>query len=228
VQADGTAWIAKNGIQVAIVQSSASSSSGACPVPANVVRNSKLVGRNKFNAAHRFRGAILGVRVKNGDLAIEQQYLNLPGQIFGQAFTVSFWARFDHFTNRNRQTVFDFAGTNANGVTSDRIWFGQRDDDDDRVELIICRSTGNCRDVDQSYDSPAALLGRWNYWHVGITKDGTMFVQRNGLAVETNHGEPLPNNVLRSRLLIGQSTQSTDSPFWGAILGLRVDILDGS
>jgi Concanavalin A-like lectin/glucanases superfamily len=222
VQANGTAWIAKNGLVYART---------SCPVPVStVVRNTKLVGRNQFNSAYRFRGAILGLRIKNlnsPNIIAEQTYQSLPGQIFDQGFTVSFWARFDDLlTNRVRQKVFSF----CTSVNQDIISFGQEDNDKDEVEVTICRGT-TCRVVEGEL-SGTSTIGTWSFWHVGITQSGsttgTVFIQRNGVTLESNTNEPLPNKVLRPKLLLGQSCDATDSNFWGAILGLRVDIHDAS
>jgi Concanavalin A-like lectin/glucanases superfamily len=210
VKSNGTAWIAKNGVVYAET---------SCVIPNNVVRNSKLVGRSQANSLHRFHGAVLGLRItnlSNRKLFLEQEYQNLPGQIFDKPFTVSFWARFDKLSGRTGQKVFDFC-TSQN---LERISFGQEDNDTDRVEFAICRGS-KCRTVDFQLSE---LLGTWAFWHVGVSTTGTMFIQRNGGALETNKGESLPNNTYRTRLLIGESSQNTDWVFWGAILGLRVDI----
>jgi Concanavalin A-like lectin/glucanases superfamily len=219
VQANGTAWIAKNGLVYART---------SCPVPGStVVRNTKLVGRNQFNSEDRFRGAILGLRIKNlnsPNIIVEQTYQSLPGQIFDQGFTVSFWARFDENTGRTRQKIFDF----CTSINQDKISFGQKDGDTDKVEVTICRGT-SCRSDDTTVPG---LMGTWAFWHVGITKSGsttgTVFIQRNGVTLDSNTDEPLPNKVLRPKLLIGKSCDAADSTFWGAILGLRVDIHDAS
>jgi hypothetical protein len=206
VQANGTAWIAKNGLVYART---------SCPVPVStVVRNTKLVGRNQFNSAHRFRGAILGLRIKNlnsPNIIVEQTYQSLPGQIFDQGFTVSFWARFDDvLTARVRQKVFSF----CTSVNQDRISFGQEDNDKDEVEVTICRGT-TCRVVEGEL---SGTIGTWAFWHVGITTSGptttgTVFIQRNGVPLETEPGLPtvsMPKKVFRPKLLLGQSCDGTD------------------
>lgn len=240
-QADGTTWIAKNGQRAAITSPTSQSlptiGFSSCPL-ANVVRNRKLVGRNQLNSLHRFKGAILGVGIKNYATTnstsaihknirfVEQEYQNLPGQIFDQAFSVSFWARFDDFSSRSWQTLFDF----STSVNQDRICFGQEDNDNDRVEFYICRGL-SCQSVDGSVES---LLGTWSFWHVGVSRTkiaggattNTMFIQRNGVTLDDDTLSSPPNNVVRQQLLLGQSipTRTSDSKFWGVILGLRVDI----
>lgn len=172
-------------------------------------------------------GCIEGVRVTNLEQKSPHHSLtalalqNLPGQIYGNGFVVSFYVRFDDLSDRRNQRVFDFG--NESGL--DSVWCGQLGRGRDMACEVYHELTPH-RIVAQA----AIPENEYAFWHFGVDSDGTFWIERDGKILVSEKTNTLPTKVFRRRLGLGESNDpgGSNDDFLGVILGLRVDSVRAS
>lgn len=207
-------YIKKNGVEVA------SLTDGVWPDA--VERMYKYIGRSLWDADDDLLGAVLGLQfVKGGTSSngLPLQWMNFPCHTLGRGFVVTGYARYDDLSSQ-WQRIFDFGNGPQQGV----INFGQRQGRATMRLEVDNRANGGSWDF---LDAPSDIivLGEWAFWEVGIHSNGTAWISKNGVVLNSDADFPVPGNIFRRSNLFGYSNSNTgDDPLRGAILGVRVDL----
>lgn len=216
VDATGLMTIKKNGVKLAEAM-------GAVPLPS--VRSQKLIGKSHWTADDDLIGAVLGLKVTNHNenQGFRQlEFLNIPAQVFGNAFEASVYARIDNLNG----DVFDQRIFELGNGSDDVVTFSQ-----------YSNTTGIVLEVQQdsaSYQCFATAnsplqVGEMALWRVQVTSTASMAIFR----IEKNGSQlsecrfvglsGLPKSVVRQNLFIGKSNSASSRTTQGVILGLRID-----
>lgn len=202
IDADGTMWIAKDGMRIA---------EGTSVVPASTIRLNELLGQSNWSDDTPLVGAILGIDVTNADDVPDGGRLNAPVQIDG-AFQLDVIVRFDALEATASQTVFDFGEASPGGAirlhqvgTSEDMRFSI---EQDGVEYSITA-------VD------ALIEGELAIWSVGIEANGRMWLEKDGELLAEGPGV-VPSDIDRGELRVGTSGLPDEGALDGVVLNLTV------
>ncbi len=128
------------------------------------------------------------------------------------AFRLDVTARFDDLIGGSWQRVFDF----GNGPASNNILLTQVENSND-IAFEFFQSGERYEVVAEN----AIEEGEVAEWSVGIDDNGLMWLEKDGLRLGESQAV-VPDDSVRSNLLIGESNWQGDATLNGAVLGLNV------
>jgi hypothetical protein len=195
VDDDGLMQLYKNGSLIA---------QGPGAVPADVVRDSMLVGRSNTEGDTPLVGEVLFIEHSDvgGEIITEPE----TDLVFEATATV----RFDDLDGGDWQRVFDF----GNGPASDNILLTQAGGSNDMTFHVY--------DGWQQFSvtaEGAIVEGEVATWTAAIDSDGLMQIYKNGDLLAEGEGI-VPPDVDRASLLIGRSNWTGDAPLIGEVLSI--------
>ena len=142
-------------------------------------------------------------------------YVQLPSNTFGGAFTISAWVRFDSFRTWSR--VVDL----GNGQASDNILIANKGDTNDLRFEIFRGGASKQLDIPNFFTKCGAMCTSYEHIAVTCSRSGVMKAFRAGALVGSTPGWT-PKKLLRRKNYIGHSNWANDKHFDGAIDDLQI------
>ncbi len=125
-------------------------------------------------------------------------------------------ATFDDLAGGNYQRIFDF----SNGAGVDSIWLGQVGTSNDIAFEVEQNGTSYRLTIANAIDE-----GVETTWAVEIDDSGAFQVVKDGTVIGTQNfsTDAIPNDVVRTQNLVGDSASSIDDPLIGSVASIDVD-----
>lgn len=167
----------------------------------------------------RLPGLVNGFSMKTTGQTLSDQlrHANLPGQLFGSGFVVSFWGRMDNTSNRQDQQFFAFENSGNDGISC-----GQSGSS----KTVVCRSYQQGQVFSVATSASVIDDGVWAFWHFGIENDGRMYIEKNGSEVGSNAAGvvAIPRKLEATLFRHLEYTNSfSNHELFGSVIGIRID-----
>lgn len=216
VEANGAATVYIDGVERV-------SCSRTFPIPNHISRNHYVgegVHVDPTLTTVALRGAILGLQVHNigsSESFFDRiKYENYPGQPFDSSFVASFYGRIDSIGNQRKcQRIFDFADADgSNSMYCGQWGFGYQ---------MPCG-------VRQAYNvyyvntENILLQNVFAFWRFSVETNGTMWIEKDGVVVQTENHAFQPAIPFLNDALFGRSHDTKHHDLDGVALSVRIDV----